>query len=301
MSQLIRPRVLNACPACARQYEVSHVRAGGRVRCECGRVFASEQRAAHTPRALKCSNCGGVLEDAARKCGYCAAEITLEERRLDSVCPKCFARMASDAHFCMECGIEIAPQAIFAICQGVGCPRCKGELRSRELGHTSITECASCAGIWLTQEAFLRVCERTEAVAIGDGALRPGPLRASAPPVQGYIPCLACSQLMTRKNYASASGVIIDVCREHGVWLDASELERILGFIRDGGLDRARKREIERLEEAERSLRAAQSQNAVPMGLGGLDLEPPRRRYGSHRWQGEVFAETLVILLDKLF
>jgi Zn-finger nucleic acid-binding protein len=308
MPENARTRVLNACPACARQYDVGHVRPGGRVRCECGRVFAAEHRAPHTPRALKCSNCGGMLEESARKCAYCAAEITLEERRLDSVCPKCFARMASDSRYCMECGIEIAPQAIFAIQQGVACPRCKGELRTRELGHTSITECGSCSGIWLTQEAFLRLCDRTEAAAIGDGQLRPGPVGPAQPARQGYIPCLACSQLMARKNYASASGVIIDLCREHGVWLDASELERILAFIRDGGLDRARKREIERLEEAERKLRAAQSSTSSGTGLSGLELEPlgrgPRRRrlgWGDMDSTGDAFGAVLGILFDVLF
>ena len=45
---------------------------------------------------------------------------------------------------------------------------------------------------------------------------------------------------MHRRNFASISGVMIDVCRKHGVWLDHSELERILAFVREGGLDRAR-------------------------------------------------------------
>jgi len=44
-------------------------------------------------------------------------------------------------------------------------------------------------------------------------------------------------------NFARCSGVIVDVCRSHGTWFDAHELHRIVHFIRDGGMDRARAKE----------------------------------------------------------
>lgn len=254
------PRFLNACERCGRQYDVTHLAEGRRVPCECGARLTVRKLEPHSPRALRCSNCGGSLRDGASKCEYCAAEITLEELRLDAVCPSCFARRASSARFCMECGVEIAPQALFALVEGAGCPRCKGRLRSRSLGNTSITECSSCAGIWLDQDALLRLCERAEAESVAAGALSRGPLPAAASGSrQGYIPCLACGELMARKNYASTSGVIVDSCRKHGVWLDAHELERILGFVRGGGLERARERQIEKLREEQRRLRAEQT------------------------------------------
>jgi len=49
---------------------------------------------------------------------------------------------------------------------------------------------------------------------------------------------------MNRKNFGRISGVLIDECNKHGVWLDAGELAKIQHFIADGGLDRARDREI---------------------------------------------------------
>ena len=33
--------------------------------------------------------------------------------------------------------------------------------------------------------------------------------------------------------------MIIDVCREHGVWFDPDELPRILAWVRSGGLAKA--------------------------------------------------------------
>jgi hypothetical protein len=64
---------------------------------------------------------------------------------------------------------------------------------------------------------------------------------------------------MNRKNFAQSSGVVLDVCGKHGIWLDRGELERILGFVSGGGLARSRARESERLIEEQRRLVALQS------------------------------------------
>src|SRR5438477_453057 len=55
-----------------------------------------------------------------------------------------------------------------------------------------------------------------------------------------YIPCPDCKSLMNRRNFAGVSGVIIDTCKNCGVWLDNQELNRIVRFIEAGGMDRAR-------------------------------------------------------------
>lgn len=247
-------RVLNACPACDRQYDVSHLDVGRKVLCACGERFDVHRQKPHDPLVLKCGHCGGLLKEGARSCEYCSAEITLEERRMSSVCPKCFARMAVDARYCMECGVKIDPQAIYALDEGTRCSRCKGELRRRALGSTQVVECSACGGIWLSVQAFLRLCERAEATRACDESLADGkPAQAALEPEPvHYIPCPVCGCLMGRKNYGRSSGVIIDTCYAHGVWLDDRELARILAFIRAGGLDRERQREIERLHEEQR-------------------------------------------------
>ena len=56
---------------------------------------------------------------------------------------------------------------------------------------------------------------------------------------------VAKSKFRNRKNFARISGVIIDVCGQHGVWLDAGEMEKIRLFIADGGLERAQDKKIE--------------------------------------------------------
>jgi Zn-finger nucleic acid-binding protein len=70
---------------------------------------------------------------------------------------------------------------------------------------------------------------------------------------------------MNRSNFGMRSGVIIDVCRGHGTWFDRDELRRVIEFIRSGGLDLARQREIEQLREAKR--------RASPTGIISLSDE----------------------------
>lgn len=258
MSGALGMRMLNAC-ACGRQYDVSHRIPGDRVLCECGISFRVEFRQPHSPRALRCSSCGANLRVDGKACDYCAAEITLEERRLASVCPGCFARAAVDARFCMECGLKIEPQALAALPQRAVCPRCKGGMRQRALGTASVAECASCGGLWLAQDHFDRLCEAADEAELASRGLMnmaEPPKPANADELR-YLMCVECGDLMNRRNYASSSGIIFDVCRHHGVWLDHTELEKILGFVRNGGLDRARERQIERLKDQERRTRLA--------------------------------------------
>ena len=273
-------RMLNACPGCARQYDVTHLARGADVRCACGLVFPAQHRAPRSPRALRCSSCGGNLREHARACDYCAAEITLEERRLGGVCPTCFARARLDARYCMECGTGIEPQALAAVPAELACPRCEGELRSRALDRAAVVECTQCGGLWLEPRTFDALCLRAERQLEAEvPADRPrGPAPAD---VARYIPCLRCGDMMTRKNYAGRSGVVIDVCRDHGVWLDHGEVERVVAWLRAGG--RAQSPWLDPVPAA------------VRPGGGGVEIERAPRS----RWQTTV--DFVVDVLETLF
>jgi Zn-finger nucleic acid-binding protein len=53
-----------------------------------------------------------------------------------------------------------------------------------------------------------------------------------------YRKCPECSSVMHRKNYMNRSGVIMDICIKHGVWLDAGELKQIQEWRALGGNER---------------------------------------------------------------
>lgn len=247
-------RILLACGICGRQYDVSGLPPGARVRCECSILLTIEAHRPRSPKPLKCGRCGGPLRAEATKCDYCDGEITIEERGLSGMCPVCFARLLADARFCMECGTEIAPQALRPVPEGTLCPRCKSALRTRAVGHASMVECTSCGGLWIAQEDLEHICEKADEQELAARALEGSQPAHPVDPSRGpaYLPCPTCKDMMVRRNFGGSSGVLIDVCRGHGVWLDHRELERILDFVRKGGLMQARAREVERLaHEAE--------------------------------------------------
>lgn len=77
-----------------------------------------------------------------------------------------------------------------------------------------------------------------------------------------YARCPTCSQPMSRMNFGTRSGIVVDVCRAHGTWFDRGELDAVLDFVREGGIEG----EITppgppaRNEEAEALLRVAQAE-----------------------------------------
>jgi Zn-finger nucleic acid-binding protein len=54
--------------------------------------------------------------------------------------------------------------------------------------------------------------------------------------------------MMSRRNFKSISGVLIDSCLHCGVWLDKGELQSIRNFVASGGLDKAQDKKLARHE-----------------------------------------------------
>lgn len=50
-----------------------------------------------------------------------------------------------------------------------------------------------------------------------------------------YRKCPVCTKLMNRVNFGKRSGVITDRCGDHGTWLDAGELKRLVEWMDAGG------------------------------------------------------------------
>ena len=208
---------------------------------------------------LHCSSCGAPFPAKATVCLHCRAEITLEERKLDALCTTCGARMSSSARFCMRCGLPAAVQPTAPLAADAKCPRCKRALRERATGGEieNVVECSSCGGLWIAPEALDRLCASTEAmqevtVQLMARKLPPRPVDFG---VVAYLRCPSCSDMMVRRNFGPGSGVVVDVCRDHGVWLDHTELERVLHYVREGGLVRARQKELERLKRESQEAR----------------------------------------------
>jgi Zn-finger nucleic acid-binding protein len=126
-------------------------------------------------------------------------------------------------------------------------------------------QCEACGGSWLTTEVFTTLCTNREAqgaVMSTFGAAAPAPsVRLGA---VRYRRCAACQNMMNRVNFGRVSGIVIDLCKGHGVWFDSGELQGVLHFVANGGLDRMRASEAEFKELSKKAWTAG----ATPGGSG---------------------------------
>jgi len=159
------------------------------------------------------------------------------------------------SRFCPHCGArvdrEVGEPTVFP------CPRCDDHpaLTRITVGKVMLNECGKCEGLWVDKFSFEQICtDREQQAAILGPAIRV-PLPEGPEKVR-YIRCPECNELMQRMNFAGSSGVVIDLCPQHGTWFDNKELQRIIDFIRSGGMDRIREKQIAELKAAERRLKA---------------------------------------------
>jgi Zn-finger nucleic acid-binding protein len=134
-------------------------------------------------------------------------------------------------------------------------------MREVLIGGTALMECDACHGIWIDTATFEHICadQATQTAVLAQWSPTPRP---SAGEIH-YRPCIACGKMMNRMNFGRVSGTVIDVCKGHGVFLDAGELHQVVVFLQSGGLDRARQQQIEDLKEEEERLRSLQRQQEI--------------------------------------
>jgi Zn-finger nucleic acid-binding protein len=206
---------------------------------------------------LNCPMCGAPASTDAPQCEHCGA-------RLATVaCPSCFGLMFVGAKFCSHCGARADRTEVAADSHQL-CPRCRVEMNAVVVGNTNLKECPKCEGIWADAASLEEICSDREKQAAVLGMASPvsSPDSGELEEKVRYVPCPLCGKLMNRVNFAHCSHVVVDVCAKHGTWFDKDELRRIVEFIRAGGLEEARAREISELEAKQRELRNARMASA---------------------------------------
>lgn len=113
-----------------------------------------------------------------------------------------------------------------------------------------LDRCLQCGGIWLDPGELDEVAQPPSAAKTDLPTLRReiAPMLRSEVEVR-YRPCPRCSEPMQRVNFGDISGIVVDECRIHGVYLDPDELEAIERFIELGGIELGRRSAQERAQE----------------------------------------------------
>ena len=311
--------------------ELGHLAPGDAFRCSCGSEVTVPTGRPHDAAVAACSACGAPREGRAAACTYCGSSFTLRELDLDAICPSCFARVSRRGRFCHHCAVPLtAPRGAGGETDH-HCPACPGDgaggapsggdgdgVRrprvSRRLGQGTavpVFECRTCAGLWLDRQVFSLLVEQvrsrraaldgTGAVALGagggGGAGRPGGGSSVVRENEAgwsYRPCAVCGQLMNRRQYAGKSRVILDICKDHGLWFDADELHQVLEWVRQGGATDADVQAARRLREESRS--SGPSLGGGTWSGGGSWAEGSMG--GGRRGWGFDVVDLLVVLSD---
>ncbi|MDQ3335521.1 MAG: zf-TFIIB domain-containing protein [Myxococcota bacterium] len=268
-----------ACAGCDSRYDVTGYPVGQQFRCRCGTV-TKLQAPSQQAGLLACPHCGAGVAPTSKSCEHCTHQLLLK------ACPRCMSRVFHGHKHCPDCGAELSLAASVETHEDRSCPRCDQQLGGRLVGDIVVDECVACHGLWMDHVAVKRVVtDRAQARAESLLGALPNALKYEIQPAgKMYIKCPVCRVVMNRKLFAAGSGVVIDVCKNHGCFFDTGELPRIIEYVMEGGLEKAQRKEIDQekaqVAREKFAARAAAAENA--------------RAYAQQQTRGTAFVDLLL-------
>lgn len=199
-------------------------------------------------------------------------------------CSRCSALLPPKSNICKYCGAvndtDLKGIRVESNPQGDGhrqCPRCNCSLEAIAVATKNkilIDRCRECLGVFFDLgELETIMTEVTDNIFEIDRMklnklLSEEGIEKNWPVV--YLKCPDCENLMNREILGAASGILIDKCRNHGIWLDGGELGRALKWFKAGGKDhcnnvKEKKRIAEELKRAKAKDKAKNERKAVLM------------------------------------
>lgn len=152
------------------------------------------------------------------------------------------------------------------------CPRCNISLRTIDLqldGKFLIERCDECLGLFFDPGELEALLEATVSNVFSINRSQLDNINTTMRATdygEFYIKCPNCAKIMNRVNFGTKSGVIVDRCKEHGVWLDGGELRHLFEWMKAGGklLQQERAEQLKKIEEQKqaREQRKKQAQSA---------------------------------------
>lgn len=179
---------------------------------------------------FRCQSCDAVVHPGVEHCLICHADLGWSSAQRPP---------------------EVAHRAVAAELAETQCPRGHGPLEHHDLGGGHVHVCARCAGLFVERGSLDPLSsDGPAAVAARELAVRLEQDRSEQVDGSrvGYLSCPACAQGMARRNFERVSGVMVDVCANHGTWFDGGEWVRATEFLAGGGLERKAKFEAQQAE-----------------------------------------------------
>jgi len=209
---------------------------------------------------MKCSSCGGSLSGNLTTCPYCGTRQNIDFKHINTR--------------------NLGPV------ESMPCPRCEGgAINKFQLGVTAtpeeaeleIAQCQHCYGIFFDPGELEQFLESSVSSTVWNDNAKitqlNGENREIREPQRGtsfYRRCPACNEFMNEIGFGGSSGVKIDQCQRHGVWLDGGELHRITEWWHAGGKHKHQARELSKAQWSERQQRRPIPKLTLTDGTGEL-------------------------------
>ena len=174
-------------------------------------------------------------------------------------CTSCSGRLTGPMTFCPFCGVrqDVNLRQIHFRDLGTDaalpCPHCFTPLDVIEFDSepkVRIERCTTCYGTFFNpgELEVLLDAQTNPFVWLDPVQLNQISKDFSHDPQIAYRKCPMCAERMSHINFGGKSGVIIDRCGTHGVWLEGSELRRLTEWWRAGGKLIYQQNEADRLK-----------------------------------------------------
>ncbi len=163
-------------------------------------------------------------------------------------CRSCSAPLQANTNICRYCGVrndvDLHGKHAYTLHNSQSdrlCPTCNIPLQTIDLeldGPFLIERCQQCFGLFFDPGEIETLLESSVS-----NVFKVNPLlltninreRFSKKRPVRYIKCPVCQEFMQRVNFGHRSGVVIDRCHSHGVWLDNGEISHLMEWKKAGG------------------------------------------------------------------
>ena len=218
-----------------------------------------------------------------------------------ATCDRCSAPLSPKSTVCGYCGshndIDLKGIHEYTIAKPEKerlCPACEIPMESLDLnleGRFFIERCRNCMGHFFDSGELESLLDKTLSPTFHIDFERLARIseeygHLSRTP---YVKCPLCQKHMNQINFGARSGVVVDQCRDHGIWLNGGEFHKLLAWRKAGG---------ELLHEKREKEKETAPKKRAPLPSGGASFPtfgtPPRR-------SGENIVEDLVDIIFRLF
>ena len=173
---------------------------------------------------FRCLYCGGAQTIEHPACLACGAIARFVH------CAVCAAIVPAGDETC-RCGAPLHPGLKPA---PPSCPRCSDRtlvVRRLSDGVSSALQCEACHGCFVRAHDWALVVDDAaggHTIDTTDFVLQKESDRLPAERLIANASCPACHKTMDRFHFGLRSPAVVDICEDHGLWVDAGELAEVL-------------------------------------------------------------------------